>query len=256
MIEPTLKRPRGTGLVRLIGLAEAHPILSAVVIRAAGIHPQVVARALAAGHIERAGPRHYRHAGSAPIERHAELADLCHANPQVVTCLLSAAQVHSLTTRLESAPYLAIPAETTLKASVLPAGTRVFRWRPSSIATAVETAVTASGRPIRLTSEAKTIVDLARYQDDDGLSRGGRPAGVAGSPTGITSDVVIEALDTYLRRGGDFDAVLGLAGSYPNARRNLVAYYRGLSARPAVESEVSLDGLDALMGEIADSPGW
>jgi hypothetical protein len=43
------------------------------------------------------------------------------------------------------------------------------------------------------------------------------------------------------------------------AKSNQAKYRKNshtLSARPAIESEVSLDGLDALMGEIADSPGW
>ncbi len=128
----------------------------------------------------------------APVTELHSLADVAKRVPRAVICLMSALQLHGLTTEMPHAVWVLIGRQSRLPRLAYPKLEVV--WASGLAKTyGVETR-TVEGVRVNLTSAAKTVADCFRYRDRVGL------------------DVALEALREYLRkhRGGS-DAVVAAA---------------------------------------------
>jgi predicted transcriptional regulator of viral defense system len=125
-----------------------------------GITAATVRRALTAGMVEQVSRGTYRLAG-APREDGMNLAEALARIPRGLVCLLSAAQVHNLGDELSRQVWVAIPnSDHTPKLDWPPV--KVIRWtNPHAFSVGVE-AREICGVEVRITSPARTVVDMLR----------------------------------------------------------------------------------------------
>lgn len=149
------------------------------------------------GVLERVGHGLY-HLTAFSVSEHHTLAQVCKRVPQGVVCLLSALQLHGLTTEAPAAVWLLIetharkPRTTTVRLEVV-------RASGSALDYGVEVR-DIEGVPVRVTSPAKTVADCFRYRRHVGLEvalsalrdylRGGQSAVAGGRPP---IDALVEA---------------------------------------------------------------
>lgn len=133
----------------------------------------------------------YRLAGASVTEL-SSLADAAKRVPHMVVCLLSALQVHGLTTEAPHAVWVLIDRRARLP-SAATAKLELVRASGPARDHGVETRV-IDGVNVRITTPAKTVADCFRFRRHVGL------------------DVAIEALKDYLRkRKGSIDALVEAA---------------------------------------------
>ncbi len=116
----------------------------------------------------------------APVTAHHTLAQVCKRVPHAVVCLLSALQVHELTTEVPHAVWVIIDRHARHPRITYPK-LEVVRASGAAREHGVETRL-IEGVPVKLTSPAKTVADCFRYRSRVGL------------------DVALEALRDYLGR--------------------------------------------------------
>ncbi len=140
------------------------------------------------GLIERVGRGTYRLAGAPATEFHS-LAEVAVRVPHATICLLSALQLHELTTEAPHAVWVMIDRHARMPTLSSPR-LEVVRASGRALAHGVETR-TIEGVQVQATSPAKTVADCFRYRQRVGL------------------DVGMAALRDYLRkhRGGVNDLV-------------------------------------------------
>jgi predicted transcriptional regulator of viral defense system len=161
----------------LLQLARRGPI-RARDLASLGIPRAYLTRLTARGVLERVGRGLYR-LTDAPATEHHSLAEVAKRVPHALVCLLSALQVHQLTTEAPHAVWLMIDRHARMPRLSYP---RIEVVRASG--TARDHGIESrqiEGVTVRLTSPAKTVADCFRYRDRVGL------------------DVAIEALRDYLR---------------------------------------------------------
>lgn len=186
-------------------------------LQAAGVRPQAIADALAAGRIARSASGAYYLPGACPTPELAGLAAACSRMPKGVACLLSAAYLCGLVDYLARPIWMALPLQVhEAKAGEIPQ--RVLRW---SYAGAFETGIQEReicGTLIRYTGAPRTILDLIRY------------ARHLSGP-----DIGIGAARRYVSTGGTFDDVLAIASQLKppkEAERILTVLGTALKAAP------------------------
>jgi len=154
--------------------------------------PRTYLRRLAdRGAIERVARGLYRLA-DADLTETATLAEVAKRHPESTLCLLSALQVHGLTTQLPHGVWLLIDRKARAPSGKRP---KLHVVRASGIALSHGvTTQSMDGVAVRVTTPAKTVADCFRYRSHVGL------------------DVALEALREYLRkRAGSVDALLKAA---------------------------------------------
>ncbi|MDD9941981.1 MAG: AbiEi antitoxin N-terminal domain-containing protein [Myxococcales bacterium] len=153
----------------------------------AGIPRSYLTRLCEQGQLERVDRGLYRLA-DAPVTELTSVAEVAKQVPHGIVCLLSALQVHGLTTEVPHAVWLMIDRHARMPSIRYPA-LEVVRASGTARAHGVETR-TIEGVEVKLTTPAKTVADCFRYRRHVGL------------------DVAMDALKDYLRkRAGSVDAL-------------------------------------------------
>jgi predicted transcriptional regulator of viral defense system len=166
----------------LIRLARKRPIRARDLDRA-GIPRAYLRRLTDRGMLERVDRGLYR-AADAPASELQSLAEVASRVPHAIICLLSALQVHGLTTEVPHAVWVMIERHARKPNMGYPK-LEVVRASGRAHTHGVQTRA-VDGVRVRITTPAKTVADCFRYRHRVGL------------------DVAIEALRDYLRkhRGG------------------------------------------------------
>jgi len=174
----------------LLELAERGPV-RARDLSAAGIPRSYLARLVARGQLEHVDRGLYRLADG-PLSASASLAEVAKRVPQGVICLLSALQLHGLTTEAPFAVWLLIDRHARTPTFTQP---QLIIVRASGRARDHGVEVrTIEGVRVRVTSPAKTVADCFRYRRHVGLG------------------VALEAMRDYVRKyRGGVDALLEAA---------------------------------------------
>ena len=181
----------------LEALISAKPLLTAADLRAADIHRQAVARAVADGLIERVADGVYRTSEVIGDER----AELAAAVPDAVVCLLTAGAHWDLIDQVPTQIWVGVPhAMSRPPQSIGSVELRVVRWRDDDLFTigveTVDVADPMTGNPygqFRITGRARTVVDLVRHDS------------IAGGDLGVA------AFGQYVRDGHDLDELQDMA---------------------------------------------
>jgi predicted transcriptional regulator of viral defense system len=156
-----------------------------------GAHRRYLRELCDGGRLERIGRGLYVAVALPPTELHS-VAQVCRRLPNAVICLLTALQIHGLTTEAPSAVWIMIDRKARAPVSSSP---RLEIVRASGLARSygVEHRL-AEGTTVRITTPAKTVADCFRYRKHVGL------------------DTALQALKDYFaaHRGGA-DALIAAA---------------------------------------------
>lgn len=164
---------------RTLALAKRHGVLRPKDLEAHGIARTYLQRLCGQGRLRQVGRGLYVLA-DADLSAQSSLAAVSRRVPGAVVCLLSALQVHGLTTQAPFEIWIAIATRArTPKLVGLP--TRVVRMAPAPLAAGV-TRHKVDGVLVPVFDIEKTVVDCFRYRNRIGL------------------DVALEAMREYLRR--------------------------------------------------------
>jgi len=175
---------------QLLRLARQGP-LRARDLDAAAIPRAYLARLVSAGQLEKAGRGLYRLPDFEPTELHS-LAEVSARVPEGIVCLLSALQVHGLTTEAPHAVWLMIDSRARTPRIDTPA-IEIVRAHGTAHDHGVERR-RIEGVNVRLTTGANTVADCFRYRRHVGL------------------DVALAALRDFLgQRGRSLDALVAAA---------------------------------------------
>jgi predicted transcriptional regulator of viral defense system len=174
----------------LLGLAKRGP-LRARDLDAIGVPRAYLARMVSEGLLEQIDRGLYRLADT-PVTELASVADVAKRVPHAVVCLLSALQIHELTSELPSAVWVLIDRHARMPTVAYP---RLGVVRASGLARTFGVEKRKiEGVEVAITAPAKTVADCFRYRQHVGL------------------EVALAALREYLRahRGGR-DAIVAAA---------------------------------------------
>ncbi|MEN0068625.1 MAG: type IV toxin-antitoxin system AbiEi family antitoxin domain-containing protein [Myxococcota bacterium] len=162
---------------RALELAAEHGVLRARDARQAGVSSATLTRLVRTGALVREERGLYRLPGLELSEHHT-LAEVGSRAPKAIVCLLSALQVHELTTQLAYRVWLALPRGRHVPR--LGVQTEVVRVSEPALSHGVEE-LSVYGVSVRVTTPARTVADCFKFR-----SRVGH-------------DVAIEALRDFLR---------------------------------------------------------
>ena len=179
-----------TKVSRVLRLARRGPI-RARDLDAAEIPRAYLRRLVERGMLEQAGRGIYRLASSDATGLRS-VADVAAHAPEGIICLLSALQVHGLTTELPHAVWLMIDTRARSQKIDTPA-IEIVRAQGKARTHGVETR-RIDGVPVKVTSPAKTVADCFRYRRHVGL------------------ETAIAALRDYVsKKAGSVDALVAAA---------------------------------------------
>lgn len=179
-----------TKTTKLLRLARKGPV-RARDLDHAGIPRAYLKRLCDRGLLEQVGRGVYRLA-NAPVTELSSLAEVSKRVPHAAICLLSALQVHGMTTEAPHAVWVLIDRHARLPKLASPA-LEVVRASGAAREHGIETRV-IDGVKVQLTSPAKTVADCFRFRRHVGL------------------EVALAALRDYLRkRKGSIDALVEAA---------------------------------------------
>ena len=153
-----------------------------------GIPRAYLSRLVEQGRIRRVARGLYERM-DAPSDERATLAEVCARVPRAVVCLVSAAQLHELTVGTPYAVWVALPPGTPrprLDFVVL----EIAYVEPALLTGSAVRVEDYFGADIRVTSPARTVVDMFRFRGRVGL------------------EVALEVLQAYVRRTNTLDALL------------------------------------------------
>jgi len=157
----------------------------------AGIPRAYLQRLCDRGQLERVDRGLYRLV-DAPVTELTSLAEVAVRVPHATVCLLSALQVHGLTTEVPHAVWIMIDRHARMPKLAYPK-LSVVRASGQALEHGVETHH-IEGVDVRITTAAKTVADCFRYRQHVGM------------------ETALDALRDYLRRGGGgVDAVVEAA---------------------------------------------
>jgi len=194
-----------TKTATLLGLARKGPVRARDLDRA-GIPRAYLKRLCDDGALQQVDRGLYRLA-DAPATELSSLAEVAKRVPHATVCLLSALQIHHLTTEAPHAIWVLIDRHARMPKVAYPK-LEVVRASGAARDHGVETRV-VDGVKVRLTTPAKTVADCFRFRRHVGL------------------DVALDALKDYLlKRAGSIDALVNAARAdriYPFMRPYLEA---------------------------------
>jgi predicted transcriptional regulator of viral defense system len=179
-----------TKTASLLGLARKGPV-RARDLDEAGIPRTYLKRLCDGGVLEQVDRGLYRLA-DAPVTELSSLAEVAKRVPHSIVCLLSALQVHGLTTEAPHAVWVLIDRHARMPKLVYPK-LEVVRASGAARTHGIESRV-IDGVKVQLTTPAKTVADCFRFRRHVGI------------------EVALAALKDYLRkRKGSIDALVAAA---------------------------------------------
>jgi predicted transcriptional regulator of viral defense system len=175
---------------KLLSLARRSGVIRPGDLRAQGIAPVYLTRLVRSGALIRVGRGLYSLADGSPTADRT-LVEAARHIPRGVVCLLSALRLHSLTTQMPPAVWIAIDVKARRPVANGPP-LEVVRMSGPALSSGVEERV-IEGVRVRVYGAAKTVADCFKFRNKIGL------------------DVAIEALRDYRRRRGSVDELLRYA---------------------------------------------
>ena len=151
---------------QVIALASQHGLLRASQLQALGIARVTLSRLAASGQLERVGRGVYRLAGAQGSE-HESLATVAVKVPQAVFCLLTALQLHELTTQLPRQVWIAMPQGSHAPKMDYPP-VKMVQFSGEAYAAGVEV-VQVDQVALRVYGVAKTVADCFKHRNKIGL---------------------------------------------------------------------------------------
>ena len=151
---------------QVLNLASQQGLLRASQLQALGIGRVVLTRLIASGRLERVGRGVYRVPGMQASE-HESLATLAVKVPQAVFCLLTALQLHGLTTQLPRQVWIAMPQGSHAPRLDYPP-VKMVQFSGEAFAAGVET-LQVEQVTLRVYSAAKTVADCFKHRNKIGL---------------------------------------------------------------------------------------
>jgi predicted transcriptional regulator of viral defense system len=151
---------------RTLDLARQVGILRPVQLKHVGIPPEVLARLTASGQLQRVGRGLYRLTG-APVSELESLSTIAVKVPQAVFCLLTALQIHELTTQLPRQVWIAMPQGShTPKMDYPPV--KMVQMTGAAFSEGIEV-IQADQVSLRVYGVAKTVADCFKHRNKIGL---------------------------------------------------------------------------------------
>lgn len=166
--------------LQVLALAGEQGLLRAGQLHALGVGRVVLTRLVASGQLERVGRGVYR-LPSAQATEHESLTTVAVKVPQAVFCLLTALQLHGLTTQLPRQVWIAMPQGSHTPTLDYPP-VKMVQFSGEGYAQGVEI-MAADQVPLRVYGVAKTVADCFKHRSKIGL------------------DVALEALKEALASG-------------------------------------------------------
>jgi predicted transcriptional regulator of viral defense system len=151
---------------QVLALASQHGLLRASQLQALGIARVALSRLAASGQLERVGRGVYRLAGAQGSE-HESLATVAVRVPQAVFCLLTALQLHGLTTQLPRHVWMAMPQGSHAPTLDYPP-VKMVQFSGDAFAQGVEV-MQVDQVPLRVYGVAKTVADCFKHRNKIGL---------------------------------------------------------------------------------------
>ena len=151
---------------RVMNLARQKAMLRPSHLQELGIARVVLARLTAAGQLEKVGRGLYR-LPDAPVSEQESLATIAVKVPQAVFCLLTALQIHELTTELPRQIWIAMPQGShTPKIDYPPV--KMVQFTGEAFSQGVEV-IQADRVELRVYGVAKTVADCFKHRNKIGL---------------------------------------------------------------------------------------
>ncbi len=151
---------------RVMNLARQKAMLRPSHLQEIGIARVVLARLTAAGQLEKVGRGLYR-LPDAPVSEQESLATIAVKVPQAVFCLLTALQIHELTTELPRQIWIAMPQGShTPKIDYPPV--KMVQFTGEAFSQGVEV-IQADRVALRVYGVAKTVADCFKHRNKIGL---------------------------------------------------------------------------------------
>lgn len=151
---------------RVLALASQRGMLRANHLQELGIARVVLSRLTANGQLERVGRGVYRLPGAQSAE-HESLATIAVKVPQAVFCLLTALQIHELTTQLPRQVWIAMPQGSHVPKLDYPP-VKMVQFSGDAYAQGIEV-VRVEQIELRVYGVAKTVADCFKYRNKVGL---------------------------------------------------------------------------------------
>ena len=158
--------PTDTQSERVLALAAQHGLLRASHLQALGIARVVLTRLVSSGALERVGRGVYRLPGTQGAE-HESLATIAVKVPQAVFCLLTALQIHGLTTQLPRQVWIAMPQGSHAPKMDYPP-VKMVQFSGDALTQGIEV-VQAEQVALRVYGVAKTVADCFKHRNTVGL---------------------------------------------------------------------------------------
>ena len=151
---------------RALSLARQMGVLRPSQLKEYGVQRAVLARLTAAGQLEKVARGLYR-LPDAPVSERESLVTIAVKVPQAVFCLLSALQIHELTTQLPRQVWIAMPQGShTPKIDYPPL--KMVQFVGDAFTDGVEV-VQADQVPLRVYCVAKTVADCFKHRNKIGI---------------------------------------------------------------------------------------
>ncbi len=151
---------------QVLALAKAQGLLRANELLALGVGRVVLSRLAASGQLERVGRGVYRLPGALASE-HESLATVAARVPQAVFCLLTALQLHGLTTQLPRQVWIAMPQGSHAPRLDYPP-LKMVQLSGEAYLQGIEI-MQADQVPMRVYGVAKTVADCFKHRSKIGL---------------------------------------------------------------------------------------
>jgi predicted transcriptional regulator of viral defense system len=133
----------------------------------AGIHPEALYRLREEGKVQQLARGLYR-LSTAREFRNPDLGVIAAKLPDVAVCLISALAFHGITTQIPRVVHLAVPRGSYARHKIDSLPVHIYRFDAVTFEKGLETHK-IDGRPLRVYSVARTVVDCFRYRNKIGL---------------------------------------------------------------------------------------
>lgn len=151
---------------RVLDLARQTGMLRPTHLQAIGISRVILTRLTSSGQLEKVGRGLYRLAG-APVSEQESLATIAVRVPQAVFCLLTALQIHELTTQLPRQIWIAMPRGShTPKLDYPPV--KMVQFSGDAFSEGIEV-IQTDQVALRVYCVAKTVADCFKHRNKIGL---------------------------------------------------------------------------------------
>lgn len=158
--------PSDTQSQRVLALAAQQGLLRASQLQELGIARVVLTRLVSSGALERVGRGVYRLPGKQGAE-HESLTTIAVKVPQAVFCLLTALQIHGLTTQLPRQVWVAMPQGSHAPKMDYPP-IKMVQFSGDALAQGIEV-MQAGQVALRVYGVAKTVADCFKHRNTVGL---------------------------------------------------------------------------------------